>query len=94
MISLKDMFYERSQGLVGICRDVATNSSRTVTLDLTKFADEGPSGRASSIGTSGGRSSRGASSVGIKRSKESVGSSSSARKRRRTNVSREEEDSE
>jgi structural maintenance of chromosome 1 len=37
VISLKDMFYEHSQSLVGICRDVASNSSRTMTLDLTKF---------------------------------------------------------
>jgi structural maintenance of chromosome 1 len=29
VISLKDMFYEHSEGLVGICKDVATNSSRT-----------------------------------------------------------------
>mmetsp|Transcript_16447 Transcript_16447/g.24130 ORF Transcript_16447/g.24130 Transcript_16447/m.24130 type:complete len:1331 (-) Transcript_16447:133-4125(-) len=40
VISLKDMFYERSQSLVGICRDVGTNSSRTLTLDLTKFDDD------------------------------------------------------
>mmetsp|Transcript_20777 Transcript_20777/g.31967 ORF Transcript_20777/g.31967 Transcript_20777/m.31967 type:complete len:297 (+) Transcript_20777:1241-2131(+) len=37
VISLKDIFYENSQSLVGICRDVGTNSSRTMTLDLTKF---------------------------------------------------------
>mmetsp|Transcript_12233 Transcript_12233/g.18122 ORF Transcript_12233/g.18122 Transcript_12233/m.18122 type:complete len:1306 (-) Transcript_12233:502-4419(-) len=37
VISLKDMFYERSHSLIGICRDVGTNSSRTMTLDLTKF---------------------------------------------------------
>jgi structural maintenance of chromosome 1 len=37
VISLKDMFYEQSQGLVGICRDVSSNSSRTLTLDLSKF---------------------------------------------------------
>ena len=37
VISLKDMFYEYSQSLVGICRDVGTNSSRTLTVDLTKF---------------------------------------------------------
>ena len=37
VISLKDMFYERSQSLVGICKDVGTNSSRTLTLDLTRF---------------------------------------------------------
>jgi len=37
VISLKDMFYERSESLIGICRDVSSNSSRTMTLDLTKF---------------------------------------------------------
>lgn len=42
VISLKDMFYERSQSLVGICKDVGTNSSRHHTLDMTQFdmADE------------------------------------------------------
>lgn len=40
VISLKDLFYEQSQSLVGICRDVGTNSSKTLTLDLTKFADD------------------------------------------------------
>merc|ERR1712232_449975 len=39
VVSLKDMFYERSQALVGICKDVATTSSRTLTLDLTRFTD-------------------------------------------------------
>ena len=29
VISLKDMFYEHSQSLIGICKDVGTNSSRT-----------------------------------------------------------------
>ena len=37
VISLKDMFYERSESLVGICRDVSSSSSRALTLDLTKF---------------------------------------------------------
>jgi len=37
VISLKDMFYERSQSLVGICKDVGTNSSSTLTLDLTQY---------------------------------------------------------
>lgn len=37
VISLKDMFYERSNRLVGICRDVATNSSRTLTLNLKQY---------------------------------------------------------
>lgn len=37
------MFYEQANALVGICRDVAASSSRTLTLDLTHFdtqADE------------------------------------------------------
>lgn len=37
VISLKDMFYEHSDSLVGICRDVGTNSSRTLTLNMNKF---------------------------------------------------------
>lgn len=37
VISLKDMFYERSDSLVGVCKDVGACSSRTLTLDLTKF---------------------------------------------------------
>eukprot|EP00611_Tribonema_gayanum_P013793 TRINITY_DN2500_c0_g1_i2.p1 TRINITY_DN2500_c0_g1~~TRINITY_DN2500_c0_g1_i2.p1 ORF type:complete len:879 (-),score=399.53 TRINITY_DN2500_c0_g1_i2:546-3182(-) len=40
VISLKDMFYERSEALVGICRDASTNSSRTLTLDLTQYDDD------------------------------------------------------
>ena len=31
------MFYERSESLVGICKDVGSNSSRTLTLDLTQY---------------------------------------------------------
>jgi structural maintenance of chromosome 1 len=49
VISLKDMFYEHSQSLVGICKDLATNSSRTLTLDLTKF-DAPSDGGTSSAG--------------------------------------------
>lgn len=37
VISLKDMFYEHSDRLIGICRDVGTSSSKTLTLDLTKY---------------------------------------------------------
>jgi len=37
VISLKDMFYELSESLIGICKDVGTSSSKTITLDLTKF---------------------------------------------------------
>jgi structural maintenance of chromosome 1 len=36
-ISLKDIFYEQADALVGICRDVKTNSSRTLTMDLEQF---------------------------------------------------------
>jgi hypothetical protein len=41
VISLKDMFYEASQSLIGICRDVGTNSSRSFTLDLEQFDGKG-----------------------------------------------------
>jgi hypothetical protein len=34
------MFYERSDSLVGICKDVGTNSSLTLTLDLNKYDDK------------------------------------------------------
>ena len=37
VISLKDLFYEQADSLVGICRDVDSNSSRTLTLDLEQF---------------------------------------------------------
>ena len=47
VISLKDMFYERSESLVGICKDVGTNSSRTLTLDLTQFDKKEEEGKAS-----------------------------------------------
>jgi len=44
VISLKDMFYERSESLVGICRDVSSSASRSMTLDLTKFDRKSGSG--------------------------------------------------
>ena len=40
VISLKDMFYELSESLIGVCRDVGLGASRTLTLDLTKFDGE------------------------------------------------------
>ena len=39
VISLKDIFYERSQLLVGIYKDVGTLSSGTLMLDLTKYEE-------------------------------------------------------
>jgi len=59
VISLKDMFYERSSCLIGICRNVSSNSSRTLTLNLNQFdRDEGNEdvderSRSISISTSG-----------------------------------------
>mmetsp|Transcript_3902 Transcript_3902/g.8164 ORF Transcript_3902/g.8164 Transcript_3902/m.8164 type:complete len:212 (-) Transcript_3902:215-850(-) len=40
VISLKDIFYEQADSLVGICRDAGTNSSRTLTLDLSQFDED------------------------------------------------------
>eukprot|EP00048_Salpingoeca_helianthica_P017482 m.237445 g.237445 ORF g.237445 m.237445 type:complete len:1238 (+) comp21141_c0_seq1:100-3813(+) len=39
VISLKDIFYEKSNSLVGIFRDRERDCSRTLTVDLSKFAD-------------------------------------------------------
>ena len=64
VISLKDMFYERSQSLVGICRDVGTNSSKTLTLDLQKYdevQDEETTAASSARGQKRSRSSSTAS---------------------------------
>jgi structural maintenance of chromosome 1 len=57
VISLKDMFFEKSESLVGICRDAPTNSSRTLTLDLTKFDIGEESITSTSISSSRKRSS-------------------------------------
>ena len=62
VISLKDMFYEQSQSLVGICRDIGANSSRTLTLDLTRY------GR--SVGGEGSVSSRRSSKRSLESSKD------------------------
>lgn len=63
VISLKDMFYEQSQGLVGICRDVPTCSSRTLTLDLTKFDKD----KKDDATTRTGKRSRSSSSDGTRK---------------------------
>lgn len=41
VISLKDSFFEHAQGLVGVYRDAMVKSSRILTLDLTKYPEEG-----------------------------------------------------
>lgn len=57
VISLKDMFFEKSESLVGICRDAPTNSSRTLTLDLTRFDNGEESITSTSISSNRKRSS-------------------------------------
>ena len=37
VISLKDTFFHRGDGLVGVCRDAESGSSRTFNLDLRKY---------------------------------------------------------
>jgi structural maintenance of chromosome 1 len=61
VISLKDSFYERASGLVGICRDAEMNCSRSLTLDLTAFA--GPAGAPGAAAATAG-SANSAVSVG------------------------------
>jgi len=41
VISLKEMFFEHADCLIGICKDIETCSSQVLTLDLTKY-DEVP----------------------------------------------------
>jgi hypothetical protein len=40
VISLKDIFFEHADNLVGIYRDVDLLSSKILTLDLTRFGDD------------------------------------------------------
>lgn len=44
VISLKDMFFEHAECLVGICKDVAALSSQVLTLDLKQYAPGTASG--------------------------------------------------
>ncbi|CAI5727324.1 unnamed protein product [Peronospora destructor] len=37
VISLKDSFYEKADALIGIYKDISSQQSRSMTLDLTKF---------------------------------------------------------
>ncbi|GMF20141.1 unnamed protein product [Phytophthora fragariaefolia] len=37
VISLKDSFYEKADALVGICKDITRQQSKSMTLDLTRF---------------------------------------------------------
>ncbi|KAJ0410155.1 hypothetical protein ATCC90586_008433 [Pythium insidiosum] len=37
VISLKDAFYEKADALVGICKDINQQRSKSLTLDLTKY---------------------------------------------------------
>lgn len=48
VISLKDSFYEKAGGVVGVYRDVERHSSAVLTLDLTAFPDGGASAPPSS----------------------------------------------
>ena len=36
-VSLQDIFYEKADALVGVCRDVDHGCSRTFTFDLNRF---------------------------------------------------------
>jgi structural maintenance of chromosome 1 len=37
VISLKDIFYEKADALVGVCRDQDSAASQTFTFDLNRF---------------------------------------------------------
>ena len=65
VISLKDLFYEQADALVGICRDAGMNSSRTLTLDCTQFSSSSATLASPSVASrSSKRRSRASSSIG------------------------------
>ncbi|CAK4115963.1 unnamed protein product [Aphanomyces euteiches] len=37
VISLKDAFYEKADALIGVCKDISSQQSTTITLDLTAY---------------------------------------------------------
>ncbi|GIL86373.1 hypothetical protein Vretimale_11686 [Volvox reticuliferus] len=42
VISLKDLFYEKADALVGVCRDLDLGCSKTISFDLTRFEEPLP----------------------------------------------------
>jgi hypothetical protein len=50
VISLKDAFYEKASGLVGVFRDCGANSSGVLTLDLGRYREGGGDGAAVAAG--------------------------------------------
>ena len=74
VISLKDAFYDKAAGVIGVYRDAAANCSRTLTLDLDAFPTDGG---AAGGGAAGGGGSGRASLAG------SVGTPASAAESRR-----------
>jgi len=93
VISLKDMFFEHADCLVGICKDVDSLSSEVLTLDLSRYPDhqaqqELPEGEATTSSSpaaitaaagGSGSSSKGSRSSG---GGSSVGSGGAGRKRK------------
>lgn len=43
IISLKEEFFSLADSLIGVYRDAATKSSKTLTLDLTKYSEDSTS---------------------------------------------------
>ncbi len=54
VITLKEMFFEHADCLVGICKDVEQLSSKILTLDLSQFADSSGAADGGAAGTSVG----------------------------------------
>ena len=85
VISLKDMFFEHADSLVGVCKDVDSLSSQLLTLDLKGF-DESPMDETTGAGgdtasvaspvstASGVRSPAGSGSAGSKKKAGGAGS--------------------
>lgn len=85
VISLKDMFYQQCQAVIGTSRDVGTSSSRTRNLELTKF--DGVPGRRQSS-TPGGSRRQSSTPEGSARSsrKRSLSSPESSQRKKRVST--------
>jgi len=77
VISLKDMFFEHADSLVGVCKDVDSLSSNLLTLNLKEFD---PPGRGGGGGGGGGGSAM-QSPASSKGTSPSVGSSNSHKRK-------------
>jgi RecF/RecN/SMC N terminal domain len=80
VISLKDMFFEHADLLVGVCKDVPNQCSRVLTLDLKEYESGASAPAAATISSpTSGRASAGRKPVGAARAIQSPTTSAGGR---------------